>query len=105
MTHNVYIYILIMAAVSFAVRVLPLTLIRRKITNRYLRSFLVYVPYVTLAVMTFPAILGDLSAPFVQLLPGLLALVIGVALAWRDLGLFPVAIACCVAVFVTQLLI
>ena len=46
-----------MAAVTLLIRVLPLTLIRKKITNVTLRSFLYYVPYVTLAVMTFPAIL------------------------------------------------
>ena len=48
-----YIYIFIMFAVTYLVRVLPLTLIRRKIKNRFIRSFLYYVPYVTLAVMTF----------------------------------------------------
>ena len=57
MKHNVYLYILIMAVVSFLIRVLPLTLIRRQIKNKTIRSFLYYVPYVTLAVMTFPAIL------------------------------------------------
>ena len=54
---NNYIYILVMAATTFAIRVLPLTLIRKKIENRFLRSFLYYVPYVTLAVMTIPAII------------------------------------------------
>lgn len=105
MTHNIYLYILIMAAVSYAVRVLPLTLIRRRITNRFIRSFLYYVPYVTLAVMTFPAILGDLSAPVSEMIPGLAALVIGVALAWLGAGLFPVALACCAAVFLSQFLL
>ena len=105
MRHNVYLYIFIMGAVSYCIRVLPLTLIRRKIDNPFLRSFLYYVPYVTLAVMTFPAILGSLSAPFPAQLPGLIALALGIVLAWRGAGLFPVAIACCVAVFVTQLLI
>ena len=105
MTHNVYIYIFVMAAVSYAIRVLPLTLIRKQITNRFIRSFLCYVPYVTLAVMTFPAILGNIDAPFVQQLPGLIALVIGVVLAWFGAGLFPVAAACCVAVFLTQLVV
>ena len=57
MTHNVYIYLLIMAAVTFLIRVLPLTLIRKQIKNKFIRSFLYYVPYVTLAVMTFPAII------------------------------------------------
>ena len=56
MNHNIYIYILIMAGVSYAIRVLPLTLIRKQIKNQFVQSFLYYVPYVTLAVMTFPAI-------------------------------------------------
>ena len=105
MTHNVYLYIFIMAAVSYAVRVLPLTLIRRKISSRFLSSFLYYVPYVTLSVMTFPAILGNLDAPFVEQIPGLLALVLGVVLAWLGAGLFPVAAACCAAVFLAQLVL
>ena len=56
MKHNMYIYILIMAAVSYAIRVLPLTLLQKQIKNRFFQSFLYYVPYVTLAVMTFPAV-------------------------------------------------
>ena len=56
MNHNIYIYIAIMALVSFCIRVLPLTLIRKQIKSQFLQSFLYYVPYVTLAVMTFPAI-------------------------------------------------
>ena len=57
MSHNPYIYILIMAAVTFAIRVLPLTLVKKQFTNTFVRSFLYYVPYVTLSVMTFPAII------------------------------------------------
>ena len=53
---NNYIYIAVMAAVSYTIRVLPLTLIRKPIKNQFIQSFLYYVPYVTLAVMTFPAI-------------------------------------------------
>ena len=58
MSHNIYIYILVMAGVSYLIRMLPLTLIRKEIKNKTIRSFLYYVPYVTLAVMTFPAILS-----------------------------------------------
>jgi branched-subunit amino acid transport protein len=65
MQNNVYIYILIMAGVSFLIRVLPLTLIRKPIKNQFIKSFLYYVPYVTLSVMTFPAILPwRRAAPF-----------------------------------------
>ena len=69
---NVYLYILVMAAVTYLIRVLPLTLIRREIKNTFLRSFLYYVPYVTLAVMTFPAIL-DATGSTVSAAAGLLA--------------------------------
>lgn len=58
MKHNIYIYILVMAGVTYLIRLLPLTLIRKDIKSNYIRSFLYYVPYVTLAVMTFPAILS-----------------------------------------------
>ncbi|MDO4191950.1 MAG: AzlD domain-containing protein [Erysipelotrichaceae bacterium] len=99
MTRNPYIYILIMASVSFMIRVLPLTLIRRPITNRFLKSFLYYVPYVTLAVMTFPAIIQATQSP----LAGAAALVIGILLAWMNAGLFPVAVTCCMVVLILEL--
>lgn len=98
---NVYIYILIAAGVSFLIRVLPLTLIRKQITNTFLRSFLYYVPYVTLAVMTFPAIIHAAQYP----IAGAAALLVGVVLAWLGAGLFPVAISCCASVFLAELLI
>ena len=63
MRYSNYIYIFIMAAVTYAIRALPLTLIRKPIKNRFLQSFLHYVPYVTLAVMTFPAILTATQSP------------------------------------------
>lgn len=99
--NNPYIYILVMFAVSFAIRVLPLTLIRGEIKNRFFRSFLHYVPYVTLAVMTFPAIVEATQVP----LAGALALGVGVALAWLGAGLFPVSVMCCVVVFAAELLL
>ncbi len=101
MTHNVYLYIAIMAGVSFAIRVLPLTLIRRPITNRFLRSFLYYVPYVTLAVMTFPAIVEATQTP----MAGALALVVGIALAFGGASLFKVSATCCVTVLLVELLL
>ena len=101
MQHNVYIYILIMFAVTYLIRMLPLTLIRRPIRSRFLRSFLYYVPYVTLAVMTFPDILGATGTP----VAGLLALIAGVALAWSGRSLFTVAVLSCAVVLVTEWII
>lgn len=98
MTHSIPIYIAIMAGVTYAIRVLPLTLIRKQIKNRFLKSFLYYVPYVTLAVMTFPAIMEATQSP----IAGLAALLIGTIAAWLGAGLFPVAVICCAVVFVLE---
>ena len=79
MKTNVYVYIFIMFAVTYLIRVLPLTLIRKPIKNRFIRSFLFYVPYVTLAVMTFPDIVNATSTP----VSGLLALLCGADIVTR----------------------
>ena len=63
MTHNPYFYIAVMALVSYTTRVLPLTLIRKPIKNQFIQSFLYYVPYITLSVMTFPAIIEATQSP------------------------------------------
>ena len=99
--NNTYIYIAIMALTIFLIRALPLTLIRKKIKNRTLRSFLYYVPYVTLAVMTFPAILHATNSIF----SGLLALIAGIVLAYFGVSLFGVAVVSCAMVFIIELLI
>ena len=101
MKHSIWLYILVSAAVSYLIRVTPLVLIRREITSRTLRSFLYYVPYVTLAIMTFPAITEATQSP----LAGLLALIAGAVLAWRGGSLFLVAVACCVVVLVSELIL
>ena len=101
MTHNIYLYIFLMAAVTFAVRVLPMTLIRRQIKSRFLRSFLYYVPYVTLSVMTFPAIINATQSP----ISGVLALAAGIIAAWLGAGLFPVAVSCCAVVLIAEFLL
>lgn len=98
MSHNIYIYILISGAVSFAIRVIPLTLIRKKIENKFIKSFLYYVPYVTLAVMTFPAIIDATQSP----VAGILALVIGIAASWLGANMFSVAVISCVVVFIFE---
>lgn len=99
MTRNVYIYIFIMAGVSYLIRTLPLTLIRKEIKSTFLKSFLYYVPYVTLAVMTFPAIVEATHSP----IAGALALVVGIIVAWCGRSLLTVAVMCCLTVFVAEL--
>ena len=94
-------YIVIMIIVTNLIRGVPIILIRGRIRNRFLRSFLYYVPYVTLAVMTFPAIIEATQSP----LAGVLALLMGIIAAICGLGLFPVAAICCIVVFVTELII
>ena len=75
---NPYIYIFLMAIITYLIRVLPLTLIRKEIKNKTIRSFLYYVPYVTLAVMTFPSILGETQS----VISALAALIVAIALAF-----------------------
>lgn len=88
-----------MAGVTYAIRVLPLTLIRKQIKNKFLKSFLYYMPYVTLAVMTFPAIMEATQSP----IAGIAALVVGIVAAWLGAGLFPVSVLCCLVVFILEL--
>ena len=100
MSGNIYIYIAIVAITSYLIRVLPLTLIRKPIKNRFIRSFLYYVPYVTLAVMAFPAIITATETP----ISGVAAFIAAVLVAWIDGNLFKVAVASCIAVYVTELI-
>ena len=101
MSHNVYIYLIIMATVTLAIRILPLTLVQKQFKSQFVKSFLYYVPYVTLSVMTFPAIIEATQSP----LAGAAALLIGILAAWFGGNLFQVAVACCVTVFVLEMFI
>ena len=96
-----WIYIFIMAAVTYCIRVLPMTLFKKPIKNRFLQSFLHYVPYVTIAVMTFPAIIHATQSP----ISGIIALVAGMVSAYLGANMFSVAVICCVSVFITELFI
>ena len=97
--NNVYVYIFGMALVTYIIRVLPLTLIRKKIKNKLIRSFLYYVPYVTLAVMTFPAILDATQSVW----SALAAFLVAIALAYLGQSLFIVAISSSLTVLVIEL--
>jgi len=93
-------YILLIAFVTYVLRVLPFTLIRKPITNRFIRSFLYYVPYVTLAAMTFPAMIHATGSD----LAGIAAMAAAVLLALLDQKLLTVAVAACVVAFAVGLL-
>jgi branched-subunit amino acid transport protein len=93
--HSILVYILLAIVITNLIRVIPMAFIKGPITNRFVRSFLYYVPYVTLAVMTFPDMILATPTP----LPGIVALLAGIVAAWFRLGLFPVAAICCVIVY------
>ena len=91
---NPMMYVATMAVVTYLIRVLPLTLFNKPITNIYVQSFLYYV-------MTFPTILYETNSQ----LAGLAALIVGIMLAWKDKGLFQVSIACCLIVLTMEYII
>ena len=101
MSHNIYIYIFVMAGVTYLIRLLPLTFIPKEIKNTFIRSFLYYVPYVTLSVMTFPAILSATQ----NLWSALAGFAIAILVAWKGGSLIKVSAAACVAVFLVELIL
>ena len=100
---NQYIWtsIIVMALVSYGIRVIPLTLLRKPIQSKWIRSFLYYVPYVTLAIMTFPAMMYATGSR----IAGLCAFAAGIIITWFGGSLFQTSILCCVIVYIIQLFI
>ena len=97
---SIYTYIFTMALTTYLIRVLPMTIFRKPIRSRFLRSFLHYVPYACLTAMTFPAILSSTAS----VLSGAAALAVGVFLAYRGKSLIVVAVASSGAVLLTEFL-
>ena len=95
---SIYLYILTMALTTYLIRVLPLTIFRKPIKSRFLRSFLRYVPYACLTAMTFPAILTSTAT----LISGAAALIVAVWLAYRGKSLLTVSLAASAAVMITE---
>lgn len=100
MATNFWVYLAVSFCTLYLIRMLPLTLIRKDIKNKFIRSFLYYVPFVTLAVMTFPAILSATGSIW----SGIAGFAVGVILAFFDGNLFRVAIGACVSVYVAELI-
>lgn len=98
---RIYIYILVMAVTTYLIRALPLTLFKKPIQNRFLKSFLHYVPTACLTAMTFPAILSAT----VHMVSGAIGFAVAILLALKKKSLIAVAVASCVVVFLTEQLI
>ena len=98
---SIYLYILVMAVVTYLVRAVPLLLSRKQITNTFIKSFLFYMPYACLAAMTFPAILGATS----YLFSGIVGFVAACIAAYFERSMITVALIACAAVFVTEQII
>ena len=98
MEHNLYIYILVMAVVTYLIRMLPLAILRKEITSPFIKSFLYYVPYACLAAMTFPAILNATS----NMISGAVGFAVALVLAYKEKSLLNVALFACAAVFVVE---
>ena len=97
MSHNVYLYILVMAIVTYLIRMLPLALAKIEIRSPFIKSFLYYVPYACLAAMTFPAILTATAGGIIS---GAAGLIVALILAYREKSLLTVALFACAAVFI-----
>ncbi|MDO5544273.1 MAG: AzlD domain-containing protein [Eubacteriales bacterium] len=95
---NIYVYIFTMALTTYLIRVLPLTIFRKPIRSRFLRSFLHYVPYACLTAMTFPAILSSTAS----ILSGAAALIVAIVLAYRGKSLIVVAVSSSAAVLIVE---
>ena len=98
---SVYVYIAVMAVTTYLVRALPLTLFKKPIRSRFIRSFLHYVPVACLTAMTFPAILYGTE----HMVSGAAALVAAVVLSLMNKSLIVVAASSCAAVFIIEQLL
>lgn len=101
MSANFFLYVLVMAGVTYLIRMLPLALVKREITSPFIRSFLFYVPYASLAAMTFPAILYATDA----LLSAAVGFAVALLLSYWERSLLTVALCACAAVFIVERLL
>ena len=99
MKPNIYIYILVMAGVTYLIRMLPLALFKKEITSPFVKSFLYYVPYACLAAMTFPAILFSTNG----LVSAIAGTIVALVLAFAKKGLLTVAVGASAAAFIVKM--
>ncbi len=94
-----FVYLLVMAGVTYLLRMIPMVLVRKKITNRFVLSFLYYIPYTVLSVMTVPAIFYA-----TELIPAVAGFAVALVLGYKEKSLVTVAMLSCIAVLVTQVI-
>lgn len=94
-------YAVVMAAVTYLVRMLPMVVFRKKIKNGFIRSFLYYIPYAVLGAMTFPAILSSTAC----VTSAAVGLAIALIMAFFERSLLTVALTSCVSVFICEAII
>ncbi len=95
-----FIYLAVMAGVTYLIRALPLAICRSKVKNKFVKSFLAYIPYAVLSAMTFPAVIYSTG----RLVSGIVGTVVGIFLSYKRKSLLTVAVAACVAAFIAGLL-
>ena len=101
MNNNVYVYILVMALVTYLIRMLPLALSKKEITSPFVKSFLFYVPYACLAAMTFPAILTSTAS----IVSAVIGFAVAIFMSYKEKSLLTVALCACAAVFIVERII
>ena len=94
---NFFLYLLVMTGVTYLLRMIPMVLVRKRITNRFILSFLYYIPYTVLSVMTVPAIFFA-----TDLIPATVGFAVALFLGFKEKSLVTVAMLSCVAVLVMQ---
>ncbi len=99
MNNRYIIYALLMAVVTYLIRMIPMALIKEKIKNEFIRSFLYYVPFAVLGAMTFPAIFYSTNS----ILSAGVGCTVAIIIAFFDKGLFTVAVFSCISVYITEL--
>ena len=97
---NFFVYLFVMAGVTYLLRMIPMVLVRKKITNRFILSFLYYIPYTVLSVMTVPAIFFA-----ADLIPATVGFAVALFLGFKEKSLVTVAMLSCAAVLVTQIIL
>lgn len=95
---KLFFYILVMAGVTYLIRMLPFVIFKKKIKDPFIRSFLHYIPYAVLAAMTFPAILSATASP----ISGAVGLAVALVVAYLEWGLLPTALLSCLGVFIAE---